>query len=148
LSRQWLPAKRAFNTRGVHLWAGIFFSRVEIRFKKETIFILAPVNTNIKGFAPQRRKPRRVVVMGIFPALKRRAEPSSPYGYEACSLDKDFFRVNKPKNANGGAENRVVLLSVSICGSMGSHPEGPSRSDGISLMLSRLRRFDSRHSRF
>ena len=37
---------------------------------------------------------------------------------------------------------------VSICGSMGSHPEGPSRSDGISLMLSRLRRFDSRHSRF
>ena len=24
---------------------------------------------------------------------------------------------------------------------MGSHPEGPSRSDGISLMLSRLRRF-------
>jgi hypothetical protein len=37
---------------------------------------------------------------------------------------------------------------VNICGSMGSHPEGPSRSDGISLMLSRLRRFDSRHSRF
>jgi hypothetical protein len=37
---------------------------------------------------------------------------------------------------------------VSICGSMGSYPEGPSRSDGISLMLSRLRRFDSRHSRF
>jgi carboxyl-terminal processing protease len=37
---------------------------------------------------------------------------------------------------------------VSICGSMGSHLEGPSRSDGISLMLSRLRRFDSRHSRF
>jgi hypothetical protein len=37
---------------------------------------------------------------------------------------------------------------VSICGSMGSHPEGPSRSDGISLMVSRLRRFDSRHSRF
>jgi hypothetical protein len=32
---------------------------------------------------------------------------------------------------------------VSICGSMGSHPEGPSRSDGIILMLSRLRRFDS-----
>ena len=37
---------------------------------------------------------------------------------------------------------------VSICESMDSHPEGPSRSDGISLMLSRLRRFDSRHSRF
>ena len=37
---------------------------------------------------------------------------------------------------------------VSICGSMGAQPEGPSRSDGISLMLSRLRRFHSRHSRF
>src|SRR5271165_3572183 len=37
---------------------------------------------------------------------------------------------------------------VSICELMGSHPDGPSRSDGISLMLSRLRRFDSRHSRF
>jgi hypothetical protein len=55
---------------------------------------------------------------------------------------------DKPKNANGGGENRVVCSRVSICGSMGSHPKGPSRSVGISLMLSRLRRFDSLHSRF
>ena len=44
--------------------------------------------------------------------------------------------------------DHVVQADVSICGSMGSHPEGPSRNDGISLMLSRLRRFDSRHFRF
>jgi hypothetical protein len=50
-------------------------------------------------------------------------------------------RMDGPKIAS-------FCSGVSICGSMGSHPEGPSRSDGISLMLSRLRRFDSRHSRF
>jgi len=37
--------------------------------------------------------------------------------------------VSNPKNANGGAKNLVLLMhNVSICGSMGSHPEGPSRS--------------------
>jgi hypothetical protein len=56
--------------------------------------------------------------------------------------------MNNPKNANGGPKIASFRSRVSICGSMGSHPEGPSRSDGISLMLSRLRRFDSRHSRF
>jgi hypothetical protein len=54
----------------------------------------------------------------------------------------------EPKNGNGGAEIASFCSGVSICGSMGSHPEGPSRSDGIILMLSRLRRFDSLHSRF
>jgi hypothetical protein len=47
-----------------------------------------------------------------------------------------------------GPEIASFCSRVSTCGSMGSHQEGPSRSDGISLMLSRLRRFDSRHSRF
>ena len=57
-------------------------------------------------------------------------------------------KIVQPKNANGGAENRVVLLRRKHLRINGFHPEGPSRSDEISLMLSRLRRFDSRHSRF
>ena len=50
-------------------------------------------------------------------------------------------RMEEPKIAS-------FCSGVSTCGSMGSHPEGPSRSDGISLMLSRLRCFDFLHSRF
>jgi hypothetical protein len=61
---------------------------------------------------------------------------SAHQAYAAISLKT---RMEGPKIAS-------FCSRVSICGSMGSHPEGPSRSDGISLMLSRLRRFDSRHA--
>jgi hypothetical protein len=66
-----------------------------------------------------------------------------PYGDVSLNLGGLILktRMEGPKIAS-------FCSGVSICGSMGSHPEGPSRSDGISLMLSRLRRFDSRHSRF
>jgi hypothetical protein len=61
---------------------------------------------------------------------------------QACNFGLTLkTRMEGPKIAS-------FCSGVSICGSMGSHPEGPSRSDGIILMLSRLRRFDSLHSRF
>ena len=64
---------------------------------------------------------------------------------------RDYLSNRRPiilKTRMEGPKIASFCSRVSICGSMGSHPEGPSRSDGISLMLSRLRRFDSRHSRF
>ena len=54
--------------------------------------------------------------------------------------------------ANPDAQT-LRMIEERFCKALGyaehpAFPEGPSRSDGISLMLSRLRRFDSRHSRF
>jgi hypothetical protein len=73
-----------------------------------------------------------------------RTEMTEPEGETAAGAILTVIlkmRMEGPKIAS-------FCSRVSICGSMGSHPEGPSRSDGISLMLSRLRRFDSPHSRF
>ena len=52
-----------------------------------------------------------------------------------------------PKNVNGWAENRVVLLRRKHLRINGFSP-GKSIAERWGLMLSRLRRFDSRHSRF
>jgi hypothetical protein len=87
--------------------------------------------------------------------------PRAGIAHGRDGLGKNFFEFSRYRSATRTHELPITLKTrmekpkiasfcsgVSICGSMGSHPEGPSRSDGISLMLSRLHRFDSLHSRF
>ena len=88
-------------------------------------------------------------------AIKRRVRASQQFrsfwgvafsaGRKFCSANAGDLNL---KTRMEGPKIASFCSGVSICGSMGSHPEGPSRSDGISLMLSRLRGFDSRHFRF